>query len=124
MKKTLHTEIDIDASAQRVWDALTDPVAYPTWNTFITSLVGSLTPGSRLEVRLEPPGGRAMTFRPTVLVAKPRRELRWIGRLLMPGVFDGEHIFQIHQIDENRVRFVQEEHFSGLLVPLLAASRA
>ncbi len=31
------------------------------------------------------------TFRPTVLVAEPNRELRWLGRLFMPGPFDGEH---------------------------------
>jgi hypothetical protein len=122
MKKLLHTEIDIDTSAVRVWDTLTDPAAYPIWNPFISRLVGSLTPGSRLEVRLEPPGGRPMTFRPTVLAVEPGRELRWMGRLLMPGLFDGEHIFKIHQIDAERVRFVQEEHFSGLLVPLLATS--
>jgi len=61
-----------------------------------------------------------MTFRPEVLKAEPNRELRWLGHLLVPGLFDGEHIFTIEPLDANRVRFVQHEIFTGLLVPLLA----
>lgn len=62
-----------------------------------------------------------MTFRPTVLKAEPNRELRWLGHLLIPGLFDGEHIFTIEPLGANRVRFVQREIFTGLLVPLLAS---
>jgi hypothetical protein len=59
-----------------------------------------------------------MSFNPTVLKAEPNRELRWLGHLLIPGVFDGEHIFSIEPITENKVRFIQREKFSGLLAPL------
>jgi hypothetical protein len=120
--KTLHTQIDIDAPAERVWDALTNIADYPTWNPFMPHLAGTLAPGERLEVRLEPPGGAAMTFRPTVLAVEPSRELRWVGRLLIPGLFDGEHQFEIHPLGPGRVRFVQKERFTGVLVPLFARS--
>ncbi len=60
------------------------------------------------------------TFRPTVLVAEPNRELRWLGRLFMPGLFDGEHSFSIEPLGEGRVRFDQRERFRGVLVPLLS----
>jgi len=40
-----------------------------------------------------------MTFRPTILKAEPNRELRWLGHLLVPGLFDGEHIFTIETWD-------------------------
>jgi len=63
-----------------------------------------------------------MTFTPKVLKVEPNRELRWIGRLWIPGLFDGEHIFTIEPIAANRVRFVQRENFNGILVPLLARS--
>src|SRR2546421_666113 len=61
-------------------------------------------------------------FQPTVVVFNPNMELRWIGHLLMPGIFDGEHGFTIEPIEAERVRFVQEERFTGLLVPFLARS--
>ncbi len=120
--KELHSEIEIAASAERVWDILTDFASYPQWNPFIRNISGQPTPGERLEVRLEPPGGRAMTFKPKVLNAEPNRELRWLGHLLVPGLFDGEHSFTIQPLEGNRVRFVQREAFKGLLVPLFARS--
>jgi hypothetical protein len=61
-----------------------------------------------------------MTFRPTVLAVDPARELRWLGHLLLPGLFDGEHEFQIHRLGPTRVRFVQQERFTGMLLPLFA----
>lgn len=122
MAKQLRTHIDINASPERVWRILTDFAAYPHWNPFIPRASGSARRGERLTIRLQPVGGRGMTFRPTVLEADPGKRLRWIGRVLVPGVFDGEHSFTIEPLGEGRVRVVQQEHFSGLLVPLLARS--
>jgi len=52
--------------------------------------------------------------------AEPNQELRWLGRLILPGIFDGEHIFSIQPLDEQHVRFTQREIYTGWLVPLLA----
>jgi hypothetical protein len=120
--KELHSQIGINAGAQRVWGILTDFASYPQWNPFIRRISGELKVGERLEVRLEPPDGRGITLRPMVLSAEPNRELRWLGHLLVPGLFDGEHSLAIQPLEENRVRFVQSEAFKGLLVPLLARS--
>jgi hypothetical protein len=120
--KHLHTQIEIDAPAKRVWELLTDFASYPQWNPFIRHISGRLAPGERLQARLEPPGGRAMTFKPKILTVEPNRELRWLGHLLVPGIFDGEHSFIIEPLEEDRVRFLQREAFSGLLVPLFARS--
>src|SRR5437588_4999255 len=81
---------------------------------------GTWGPGDRTTVRTEPPGARAMTFKPTVLRVAPARELAWLGRVLVPGVFDGEHTFTIEQLDGGRSRLVQSERFSGVLVPMFA----
>src|SRR3712207_9011740 len=120
--KVLHSEIEIGAPAERVWHLLTDFASYPQWNPFIRTISGQPTEGEGLEVRIGPPAGRSMTFKPKVLNAEPSRELRWLGHLLVPGLFDGEHSFIIQPLEENRVRFVQREAFKGLLVPLFARS--
>ena len=44
---------------------------------------------------MQPPGGRGATLRPTVLEADPGRQLRWLGQLLLPGLFDGDHSFTV-----------------------------
>ena len=120
--KQLHTQIEIYASDKRVWELLTDFASYPQWNPFIRHISGRLAPGERLRARLEPPGGRTMTFKPKALTAEPNRDLRWLGHLLTPGLFDGEHSFTIEPLEDNRVRFVQRESFKGLLVPLFVRS--
>jgi hypothetical protein len=119
MSSHLHTEIPIQATPNRVWQVLTDFAAYPTWNPFIPCISGAATVGSRLDVQLQPPGGRGMRMRPTVLAATPSRELRWLGRIGIPGIFDGEHRFRIEPLDKDHVRFVQEERFTGVLAPII-----
>jgi hypothetical protein len=37
----------------------------------------------------------------------------------MPGLFDGDHLFSIERLGSSRIRFVQREIFSGLLVSFL-----
>src|ERR671916_182714 len=118
--RELHSEIEITASAGRTWLILTDFASYPRWNPFIRRISGEPTTGEHLDVRLEPPDSRGMTFKPKVLNAEPDRELRWLGHLLVPGLFDGEHVFTIQLLEDNRVRFIQREAFKGLLVPLSA----
>lgn len=115
----IHTEIDIMASADRVWSVLSDFAAYPTWNPFIREIIGQPIPGTRLKLRIHPPGDDAMTFRPTVLVARPGAELRWLGRLFVPGLFNGEHYFRLTPEGEGMTRLLHGEKFSGLLVGLL-----
>jgi hypothetical protein len=120
--KQLRAQIEIDATAERVWRVLTDFGQYARWNPFMTQASGTAAVGERLTIRMQPEGGRPMTFRPTVLEAAPGRRLRWLGRLLLPRVFDGEHIFTIEPLAGDRIRLIQEEQFRGILVPLLARS--
>ena len=122
MMKELGSEIEIQASTERVWQILTDFKRFPEWNPFIRWVKGAAKAGARLEVRIQPSGTRGTTFRPVVLKVEQNRELRWLGRLLIPGLFDGEHIFCIEDIDDQKVRFTQREIFAGWLVPLLAHS--
>ena len=120
--RELRREIEIDAPPERVWAVVSDFAAYPEWNPFIRRIGGELREGARLEVRIEPPDTRAMTFKPTVRAVEANRELRWLGRLLLPGVFDGEHSLRIEPLDSGRSRFIQSERFTGLLVGLLGGT--
>lgn len=116
--RELRSEVDISASPEQVWQLLTDLPSYPEWNPFIRRASGVPEEGQRLDVYLKPSGGIGMGFRPTVLKSEPNRELRWLGRLIVPGLFDGEHIFSIEPLSSNRVRFVQREVFTGILASL------
>lgn len=79
---------------KRAWDSVGEPSRW-------MSRLGPAQVGAMLKMRVQPVGGRAMSFAPQVLVCKSTSEFRWQGRLGLPGLF------------------TQGERFSGLLVPLL-----
>jgi hypothetical protein len=116
------TQIDIAASPERVWSILMDFPAYPQWNPSIRSLSGAAKPGEKLRATIQPEERRAMTFRPRVLNAANQQELRWLGHLGFPGLFDGEHYFQLTTIGNGYTRFAQGEQFSGILVGMFVSS--
>jgi hypothetical protein len=119
MAKEIKTTIEIDASASKIWAVLTDFSHYSEWNPFIRSIRGKAQQGERLEIFIQPPGRNGMKFRPVILALQPEHELRWIGRIMVAGIFDGEHQFQLEPIGASRTRLIHREVFSGLLVPLL-----
>ena len=118
MARQIDTRMEINAPADRVWRILTDFPAMPSWNPFIRSISGELRQGSRLSVHIAPPGRTGMRFAPKILVLEPERELRWLGRLLIPRLFDGEHYFILDNIDERRTLLTHGQTFSGILVGL------
>jgi hypothetical protein len=111
----LRTEIDIEAPPDEVWAALVDLPAYASWNPFITAATGTPEVGSRLTLRMQPPGGRATTIRPHVTEVSTGRALEWLGHLGVRGLFDGRHRFDLLPTDGG-TRLVQSEFFGGILV--------
>ena len=112
------SSISIAAPPERVMAVIADFPAYPDWNPFMDSIEGTAEVGRRLVVHLAGRGGRGTTFRPTVLVATPPEELRWIGRLGVGGLFDGVHSFVLTENPDGSTRLTHGERFSGLLVAL------
>ena len=117
--KELYSEIEIEATDEHVWQILTNFTDFPQWNPFLRRASGEIEVGAKLEVELQPPDGVGMTIKPTLLKVEPNRELRWLGHLIMPGLFDGEHIFTVEPVDSNRVKFIQREEFRGILAALM-----
>ena len=117
--REIKTETYIHASPEEVWKILMKFDEYSEWNPFIRRMEGDAEAGARMQVDIEPSGSRPITLHPRVLKSEPGRELRWLGHLWRPGLFDGEHVFCIEPLGTGRVRFVHREHFTGLLVPLL-----
>lgn len=120
--KEIKTEILIHATPEKVWAILTNFDNYPNWNPFIKSIKGEVKVGNKITARIEPPQGKGMTFKPKVLIFEPKKELRWIGRLLFAGLFDGEHKFELIDNGNGTTTFKQSEKFKGILVPFFKKS--
>jgi hypothetical protein len=115
---TITTVTEIDAPPARVWRVLTDLAAYDEWNPFIVEASGTVAVGETLTLAMALPGRDPMTIEPRLLVVDPERELRWKGRLLLPYLFDGEHVFVLSPLPDGRTRLEHWERFAGLLLPI------
>ncbi len=122
MRHELHTEIHIEATPETVWKVLTDLGSYHEWNPFIVQSSGRVVEGSKLVNRMQPPGGKAVTFKPIVTAVEPARIFEWLGRLGVTGVFDGRHRFALEPTPSGGTRLVHTERFRGLLVRPLRTS--
>lgn len=122
MHHELHTEIVINAPTDVVWKVLVDLDQYADWNPFIVESSGRVAVGERLVNRMQPPGGKAATFRPTVTEVDPERTFEWLGRLGIPGLFDGRHRFELRSTPNGATTLLHSEYFSGLLVRALRSS--
>lgn len=119
MAKEIKTEILINASPEKVWTILTRFENYPNWNPFIKSVNGVVKVGNKITVKIAPHQSKEMTFKPRVLSYQANKELSWIGRILFPGLFDGEHKFELIDNENGTITFIQSEKFKGILVWLL-----
>ena len=116
----INTEIEIGASPAEVWHALIDFHAYPDWNPSIRSVKGKPAPGEELKVVYHPQGSIVkLKFKVELVTCEPDREFRWVGRLLFPELFAGDHYLIIEPISPNRVKLIHGERFSGLLKPIV-----
>ena len=122
MHHELRTDIEIAAPIETVWEMLTDLAAYPNWNPFIVSADGRANVGERLANRMQPPGGKGITFKPTVTVVEAPVAFEWLGRLGLPGIFDGRHRFDLAPSENGGTLMTQSEQFSGILVRFVRTS--
>lgn len=134
-RREVRAETVIQASAEHVWELLTDLDAYRSWNRFMPSVSGELVPGARVraEVRFRRGFfGIPLRFRAQVLRCDSCREIRWTGRLLFRWLFSGVHSFVLDPApalpapeaggpgaDRPSVLLVHREVLSGLLLPVL-----
>ena len=119
MHHELHTQIDIDATPETVWNILTDLDNYTDWNPFIIEASGNVTVGEKLVNRIQPPGKKAMTIKPVVTAVEPAKTFEWLGHLGFPGIFDGRHRFDLEATPAGGTRVIHSEMFDGVLVRFL-----
>lgn len=112
--KHIRTEIIINASPEQVWSILTDFAHYAEWNPFMTEVEGTAQKGSKLRNTMMN-GGKKYIFKPTVTQCEPSKRFAWLGSLLIKGIFDGHHFFEIIPLANNQVKLVQGEDFAGVL---------
>jgi hypothetical protein len=117
--RRIHTELEIDAPPERVWETLTDLASYEEWNPNVTFAAGTLEEGAEVDLRIQPTHGRERSITATVTAVEPQRTLQWVGTVGGRWLFEGQHTFELQPLDGNRTRFVNRERVSGVTAPIV-----
>lgn len=118
--KKIYSEIEINAPSKIVWNILTDFEDFSRWNPFIQKISGDISEGSTIQVYIKPPNSKGMNFKPKIVKYEFEKEISWLGKLWISGLFDGRHSLIVEEINDNKVLFIQKEEFKGLFVTLLS----
>jgi hypothetical protein len=114
---TCRVAINIQATAERIWNLLTDAKGFPRWNSTVTSVEGEISEGKRIVVRVP---GTDRKFTPKVSNVVPNQRMIWTGGFA--PMFKGVRTFGLKQQHDGSTEFVMEECFSGLMLPLVGRS--
>lgn len=116
----IHESIEIDASPEQVWQVLIDFERYPAWNPQIIKLIGLPKVGASLDEWVALSEQKQVRFKTVILEVSPAKKLVWRGVYGFQWLFCGLHQFILEPLaDSRRTRLIQQETFSGILLPLM-----
>jgi hypothetical protein len=110
-------QVNILASAERIWRLLTDAEGFPRWNSTVSGVEGRIRDGERLRLRVP---GTDRVFTPKVSEVVPNERMTWTGGFA--PVFKGVRTFVLSPRNDGSTDFAMEERFSGLILPLIKGS--
>lgn len=113
--KIYEAQAVIDATAEEVWDVMTDGARFTEWDSGIVGFEGSIEPGQKVKLRSEVDPGRTFAIDVTSL-DKPHRMV-WASGMPL-GLFRGERTYRLEP-ESGGVRFTMREEFSGPLLGLI-----
>ena len=112
--KTYSAITTIHASAETVWNILTDAKAYPSWDVSMDHIEGKLALGEIVKfcTKLS-----AQAFPVKVTTFEPGRKMVLTGGMPL-GLFKSERTHTLTANKDGSITFKTEEIFSGLLLPV------
>lgn len=109
--------VTIPASPATIWARLTDAAAFPTWNSTVTRIDGTIALGQKLAIQVPAAPGR--TFGPKVTAFEPEQRMVWSDGFY--PMFRGTRTYTLTPAGD-ATEFTMEERFEGVMLPLIKGS--
>jgi uncharacterized protein YndB with AHSA1/START domain len=110
---TCGVEVNIRASAARIWSILTDAKGFPRWNSTVTGIDGRIREGEKIRVHAP---GTDRTFTPRIAGVVPNRRMSWIGGSAL--LFKGVRSFELKPRKDGSTDFAIALTVTGLVAAL------
>lgn len=114
--KAFEAEVTIQASADTIWQLLTNRAAYEQWDPDVTRIEGTIAAGQKVTVYTKISPDRA--FPVTVSEFVPGKRMVWSSGMPL-GLFKGARTFTLTPQADGRTVYHVREEFTGLLLPLI-----
>jgi uncharacterized protein YndB with AHSA1/START domain len=102
----------IQAPANVIWSLLTDVEHYPTWNSTLISIEGSIQPGGSIKLKSKLDPNRTFTLK--------IKDFQEPTRLIW-GDATGTRVYTLENTGASGTRFTMTETIGGPLFPLFAS---
>lgn len=106
----------IEAPADKVWSVLQDAQAWPSWDSGIDEVRGTIAAGARITIRSKAAPGRAFPVKVTTLEAP--RKLVFTGGMPL-GLFKGVRTYTLSTNADGATVFTMREEYTGPLLGLI-----
>jgi hypothetical protein len=118
-RREIKTQYHYAVKTSLLWKIIIDFPHYPMWNNFILEVLGEAEPATRIKFRFQLPRGIMLPATAIILTVESEKEIRWKGRLPIPGLFSAEHYYILDSNGNGQTDLYHGEIFRGLLVPLI-----
>jgi hypothetical protein len=109
--KSVHHEIEINASPQKVWSVLADTDSYDSWNPVMKLLEGEIKEGNKVRYLFTQDAENSMEILSMVKKIVPNKLLNQGGGLPFVMSFDHQYILQS---SGNGTKLTIHEDYSGI----------
>src|SRR3954447_8828768 len=113
--KLYESNSTIAATPDDVWAVLVDAAQWPTWDSGVEGVEGTLAEGQKITIRSSAAPGRA--FPVTVTTMEPFRRLVFRGGMPL-GLFRGERTYTLTPQGEG-TQFRMREEYTGAMLGLI-----
>ena len=110
--------LDIEASAERVWDILIDVDRYGEWNPFTFRVVTSLKVGAPVDLHVDM-GPYKVTQQQQIQAVEPPGLLAWGMTMGARFLMFTRREQRVQRLGEARCRYETSDAFTGLLAPFV-----
>lgn len=117
--KSFSVHTTINASAEKIWNILTDAPNWTSWNTTVDKIVGDIALGKKVSVFVKVNPGRAFPVKVTQYI--PNKKMVWTGGMPL-GMFKGERTYTLTEQPNGSTEFAMREEFTGMMAPLITRS--
>lgn len=109
--KSVHHEITINASPEKVWNVLTDMNDYPKWNPTMELIKGTVQEGNKVKYRFTQDENTTSEIGASVVQVVPNRLLNQKGGI--PFVLTFEHKYVLESVG-NSTKVIIHEDYQGI----------